>query len=553
MRRALYGIITFCVAGSTGLTVLGSAAAWAQTTTSSQSTAANGPATSPLKMSPEARFADPPDSLQDVLADKDQTGTPPKPAKDMQSPPATAKPGEKRPTPNYDRREDAPATAGEVLVWIPRVLLFPAYAVTNYLLRWPIVGALTWAEKVYLFTRIERLLSFRDGQSVIFPSFFTDFGLRPAVGLTLTNRNLFVRGNTLTLGASYGGDKFVTASLANDTTVLSDDAGAIGLRGSFVTRPDLPWYGFGSQTRTDDRFNTRIRTTEAQASFRAIVDDLDYVNFSIMFRDVGFLEGALSNANDPNLDQLLECQNAVSGGGAFDTADGCAPLRDSDTQLVALPPGYVAGGYQLLENRITAKVDTRSPDTEYEGGTGMLFELFGSFEFDPTQPKRNFIRWGGEVAGFYDFTGVGHTLALRVYSEFIENTGSDDEEFQIPFTELPALGGLETMRGYLPRRFVGESTFTTTLSYRYPVWSLIDAEVFASLGNAYLGRWRSWNLEEMYLNGGLSLRTNLSRDVGLQVLVAVGTNRLDSSQANGDPDNFGIDAFRLNFGIFQGF
>lgn len=48
----------------------------------------------------------------------------------------------KRDLPDYDGRGPEPTTAGDVLLWVPRVALFPLYATTELLVRQPI-GAFT--------------------------------------------------------------------------------------------------------------------------------------------------------------------------------------------------------------------------------------------------------------------------------------------------------------------------------------------------------------------------------------------------------------------------
>src|SRR5687768_323196 len=55
-------------------------------------------------------------------------------------------PGDKRPRQDYDGRPDE-VTAGEVALWIPRILFFPAYVVTEYLIRVPIGALLISAER----------------------------------------------------------------------------------------------------------------------------------------------------------------------------------------------------------------------------------------------------------------------------------------------------------------------------------------------------------------------------------------------------------------------
>ncbi len=102
-------------------------------------------------------------------------------------------------------------------------------------------------------------------------------------------------------------------------------------------------------------------------------------------------------------------------------------------------------------------------------------------------------------------------LALGLHGEFLSEPGGSP----VPFTELPALGGLETMRGYLPRRFVGDSVVEATLSYRYPVWSLLHAELFAGIGNAYNGYLgigkedaEDFSFKRLYFDAGFGLRTS---------------------------------------------
>lgn len=507
-----------------------------ETTTSTPSAAAVTPAPAEATPPPEAAFPAPQDDLRSTLRGLDRTGTPAAPVRGAALPPSSAEAGGERPTPNYDGRETARASAGEVLIWVPRVVFFPVHLVLNYVVRVPLVWLITKMEEHFVFKRVKRLLEFRDGKSIIYPVFFGDFGLRPSVSVINNNEDLFFRGNKLSLSASFGGDDFVRAALKNETTVLSDDSGTLTLFGEFLMRPDQPFYGQGPFSRTDERYNYKIRRAEVGWAVRAVLKDLSWIRFGQTLRDVNISEDAIG-------DTIGQLDRAPA-----DCADDRYTSRPHPGAPLA-PCGYEGNdtGYQLLDSRVTFKIDTRDPDTEYRGGSGVLLEGFGSFEFDPSDLSRSFVRFGGEAAGFWDFTGVGHTLALRIYSEFTERTGSVDDP--VPFTELAALGGLENMRGFLPRRFVGDSAFMTTLSYRYPVWSLLDAEVFAGMGNVFDGHYEGWSLERQHLNFGLSLRTNFTRDNAIQLLIAVGTTRLEEIET----DSFKVDSVRFAFGVAQGF
>lgn len=477
------------------------------TVTSSTTVAPGSTSTATRAATPSAAE---PARLEEVLRGTDQTGSPLLPEPEAHLPPPSAGPGEKRPVPDYDGREDPGTNALEVLVWVPRIVLFPVHLVLEYGLRWPIVSGITFAEKHYLFKRLERLLSFRDGKTLLYPTFFSDFGLNPSVGLATINDDLFVSGNRLVASAAVWDDAWLRLAIKNDTRFLEDDSGTFSIIGEFLSRPDMPFYGVGPKTRTDDEAFFQERRLEVGAQISGQLGGLSRVSFGSTFRDLRFDER------------------------------GQVPYLGDEFDPRGIP-GFERGRYQLVESRFIGTVDTRDPDTEFHGGTGLRAELFGSFAIDPTNNSRNFLRWGAEAAAFWD-VGQRHILALSLYAEAIEQTGTD----RVPFTELPALGGMETMRGYLPRRFVGDSTFSAAASYRYPIWSLLDAELFMAVGNAFDGHYEDFHLDHLYLNGGLSLRTSLAQDTGLTILWAGGTNRLDSERVR-------IDSVRFTIGVVQGF
>ncbi|MET0411419.1 MAG: hypothetical protein ABW217_08975, partial [Polyangiaceae bacterium] len=54
---------------------------------------------------------------------------------------------EDRKPPDYAGRDEPPPTPGEVLIWVPRVILFPPYLVTEYLIRTPLGWVIAGAER----------------------------------------------------------------------------------------------------------------------------------------------------------------------------------------------------------------------------------------------------------------------------------------------------------------------------------------------------------------------------------------------------------------------
>ena len=64
-----------------------------------------------------------------------------------EAPPQKREVPRKRAVPNYDGRGGAPEPRARKALWVPRVLLYPAYVVSEYLVRRPLAAAITSAEQ----------------------------------------------------------------------------------------------------------------------------------------------------------------------------------------------------------------------------------------------------------------------------------------------------------------------------------------------------------------------------------------------------------------------
>src|SRR5262249_32981952 len=116
-----------------------------------------------------------------------------------------------RAVPDYEGRGPEPATTGEALALIPRVLLLPAYLVGTYVIAAPVGALATAAERNQWPTWILNFFAFGpDHQGGIFPTFFVDFGMRASIGLHFFWNNTFVEGNRVTADAAWGGHDWIT-------------------------------------------------------------------------------------------------------------------------------------------------------------------------------------------------------------------------------------------------------------------------------------------------------------------------------------------------------
>jgi len=110
------------------------------------------------------------------------------PAAPEAAPPAPPAPpgGEspKRAVPDYDGRGSEPTTAGDVALWVPRVLVAPVYFLTEYVIRRPLGWLISTAEMNQWPTAVRDFFVFGpEKKAGIVPTFFLDLGFRPSVGI----------------------------------------------------------------------------------------------------------------------------------------------------------------------------------------------------------------------------------------------------------------------------------------------------------------------------------------------------------------------------------
>jgi hypothetical protein len=454
-------------------------------------------------------------ALEEVMVGLDQTGTPSAPPADAQLPPASAAPGVRRPVPRYDGRPEAAPDLAETLVWVPRAVLFPVHVVAEYGLRRPFIGAITWSEEHYVAPRLVRVFTSEDGKRGAYPYFLVDMGMRPRLGVVAYADSFGHPDNDLRLTGSLARTDVFSVAAQNQTRLLRGRRASLVLRAGYAQSDTHRFQGTGPDSATSDAFLFALRQTDASVALEGPLRGLGRAGLFLRFRDARF-----GSSRYEGTDRDLATTHGAAG-------------------QPALPPGWE--GYQLLGTGAHVTLDSRSAETG--GGSGVRVEVDGAFSLDPRNTEVRFGEWGAELAGFVDVSGHENVLGARVAARFQENAGPA----AIPFTERIALGGNETMRGFLAGRMRGNSAFLAELQYRYAIWTFVDAELFTGLGNTFDGHLDGFRPGALFWTSGLSLRTNLSRDSSWGVGVALGSSRLDAA------DFTAADHVRLFAGLNQGF
>jgi hypothetical protein len=444
------------------------------------------------------------------------TGTPPLPPREPERATDPAHAGEKRDIPEYDGRAAEPPTAREGFLWIPRVLLFPAHITAEYVVRRPVVGFLSWGERHYVFKRVYDAVTWDDGHSGVYPLASLDIGVKSTVGLAMVDQHFLTPLNSLRMATSASTQGVFTVGAQDRLSVFRDGTGTLSLSANYAQRPDGVFYGIGPDTHNGDKTFYSFVSRGVALGLTGNLGGLDRAIVEVGYRDTTFGTSRIS-ADVPSVDQRY-------GG----------PGQDP------LPAGW--DGYDLTWSRATLVIDTRSPSFE-SSGTGIRLATSAAYGISPRDSDLQFVSWGADAGGFYDITGAHHVLALLLTTHFTEKVGQRD----VPFTELPLLGGVDWMRGFLGGRLRGTSTVATTISYRYPVGNFLDGELFSSVGNAFPGHLDGFAVQRLFLNWGFGLRTTFARDASFFLTLAFASNRFDDSDFNP------VDATRFSIGVIHGF
>jgi hypothetical protein len=403
---------------------------------------------------------------------------------------------EKRPTPDYDGREEE-TTAGEVLLWIPRIALSPLYLVSEYVVRRPIGFLVTEAEQAKLPELLYNLFTWGPDHSIgLIPIAFIEFGFDPSVGLYFFWDDAIVENHDLRLSASTWGEDWLAARLIDRFRLVGvSDETDLTFRASAVRRPDYRFYGLGPRTRERDLSRYGADTLRASMSFEHGFWRASRFATSFGAQAVSFHDGGYDD--DP-----LLARKVAAG-------------------LLA-PPAALDTGYTLLYSRAELAIDSRRPRPA--PGSGVRLEAHAQHSADVRDPSASgFVTYGGAAGGFLDLNDRGRVVSLSVTSFFVDPLGSST----IPFTELASVGGESSMRGFLPGRLNDRSAAFSTLRYRWPIWIFLDGSIQLALGNVFGEHLKGLRPGQLRFSGAIGIESVGSPDSSLEVLLGIGSETFD--------------------------
>jgi outer membrane protein assembly factor BamA len=276
-------------------------------------------------------------------------------------------------------------------------------------------------------------------------------------GVEFCHRDIFGSGVSLDVNGLYGLAGEQSFGLSVGSPNLAKSRLLLVLRGRFLVDVDRPFFGLGMNEVGSEplsRYDIQDAAGSVTVGWRAF-EHIAF-NFTLGARNVQ-LWCPSSGDSSPCTTSELPDLPGVDGG--WVNYLGLSVVWDNSNSIVRPKRGWRFIAKAIHTNNL----------------------LVGPYEF---------TRFVGDASHLMSFFEKRLVLGIRANGEWI--TGPEKE---IPFWELSELGGRETLRGFLPYRFVGTSRFLVNGEARYALtefdfihrWHIrIDGVLFGDGGRVFI-------------------------------------------------------------------
>lgn len=216
-----------------------------------------------------------------------------------------------------------------------------------------------------------------------------------------------------------------------------------------------------------------------------------------------FASGDLHPGNFPGLNRAINLYS-VGAAAAFDDRDFKPPAA-----AISLPLNYQLPGRVLLfaDDRYYSFRDTAFPE---QGGLARVEADYATGSDDV-----RYFRYSAELQRFFTLFFRNRILGVRAR---LDRTHALGEGSIVPYSDMPALGGGDRLRGYRRGFFRGAGSLLLSAEYRYPIWDTWNALLFWEEGQVFD---RYGDIEpggfEYSCGAGISVRTERSFLFGVRI------------------------------------
>ncbi len=375
-------------------------------------------------------------------------------------------------------------SVGETILDVPETILkSPIY----------VLKGLSWAavNGIYRNATLHRVagyaFAFRPAGGIV-PVFSYGSNAGWRYGLSYIRLNMLQPGDRVRWVASHSSNKYRRLEMTYSSPQAFAENVGLQFAAGYRKRPRESFYGLGNQTKDIDRSAFTLERSLVKAA----------VPWQLMAKVKVSAEASYT---------------------AYRIFDGLSP--EWPTGLIELE-----GKYDMTH------ADFRSADII---GTGLMFDH--DWRDSQGQPSRG----GRETISIHYNRGVGRSddisylvsraeishylniyhkrlLAIKVVAQSVD--ADADETPVLPFYLKSNLGGRDDLRGFLNNRLVDYDMTMAVVEYRWPIWSMIDAFIFAEAGRVYSSLSEVFTLRNWHEGYGTGLRVWREDNVLLSIQVA---------------------------------
>ena len=399
-----------------------------------------------------ARADEPPESVPPDTPEEEPTPTEP-----VHEDTAADVDGAPRPGMESGRIDDAPSTSAARQL-ARGVLVFPRAAFEIVLA--PVRGSLWVYDRYRLKERWLRFFYNDDRTIGLQPTaaFESGFGLR--VGARFVYRDIWGQNEHLSLKATTGGVYWTTLAA---TARSGERFGRLELmaRAEFLRRPRDRFFGIGNADETETVGVTVDPTMDPTA-------------ISTRYRQQTLRAALTADV------RLASDLHVLASGALSDTEFGDSDYGTSIEEIYMTGPlvGFDEGVRQAY-GELELRWDSRGPysmwDSSAMDSTGWLASIYAGRAAVENTP--DFWRLGVDAQYFLHIGTGPRMFVARLHGETV--SGDVDE---VPFDELPKLGGAALLRGYATDRFRDRAAALGTLEYRWDLAQILMTSLFVDVG-----------------------------------------------------------------------
>ncbi len=359
---------------------------------------------------------------------------------------------------------------GEKLLDVPETIIkLPLYVGKG--LSWAVINGIYRNDSVHRLAGYA--FSFRPAGGVVpVVSFGSNAGWR--FGLAYVRMNLLQQADRARWVASYSTNKYSRLEMSYSSPQAFSQRLGLATVVSYRSRPRESFFGLGN----DSQDTNRVAFTMERTLVQLLLPWRFAKNLNLEFGGSFSAYRISDGESTDRLNSLPEIESKLSLSHAdFRSSDiiSGAVILDHDWRNNKGQP--TSGGREQLELR-------------YNHGVGNADD----------------IKTVVAEADISHYLNIYHKrlLAMRVIARSVN---ADDEKVPVlPFYLKSNLGGRDNLRGFLNNRFVDYDMTMATVEYRWPIWSMIDAFVFAEAGRTYSSLSDEFTLRNWHEGFGTGLR-----------------------------------------------